>query len=185
MSSKRPAPKGKTQPLKRRCGLPPVRQLVLPSACGTSTAPAAASESTSSETTAPGIIKIKVATPKESKIIDTQETAKIKDLKAAVSIAFKDEEKDKEIPVSKICLVYSGKILGDNDALNSLGGKTVHLVIRKRVLKAAAGQVIIVVVNLHNLSVSDHLHVYLSDLDRAFVDISIQVAFYKSTKAPY
>ena len=92
----------------------------------------------------PGEIKVKVATAKENRIINTQETAKIKDFKEAVSIAFKDEKKDKVIPVSKICLVFAGKTLGDNYALNSLGitnGKTVHLVIRTGVRNSGAGQV--------------------------------------------
>ena len=169
-NAKRTAPKGKTQPLKRRCGLPPVRQLSLPSETASPTDPLTAPPNapptatptvsdTAPATVAPGAIKVNVATPKEKKTIDTREDATIEDLKEAVSIAFKD--KNKVIPVSKICLVYAGKILGDNHTLNSLGitdGKTVHLIISRRVLDTSAGQVIEVGANFKRFIINNAIY---------------------------
>ena len=77
---------------------------------------------------ASAIIKVHVRTPNEKKTIDTQQTAKIKDFKEAVSSAF-------GVTVSRLCLLYGGKTLGDNEALNTLGithDKLVHLVIKKK-----------------------------------------------------
>ena len=74
-------------------------------------------------------IKIHVRTPKSKKTIEMQPDAKVSDFKEGVSTAF-------GVAVSRLCLLYEGKILKDNYTLNSLGitsDKLVHLSIQKKV----------------------------------------------------
>merc|ERR1719340_604103 len=74
------------------------------------------------------IITIHVKTPKDNpKTIQIEDNAVIKDFKTKVSAEFNNT------PVGQLCLIFSGKILKDDDTLgthNITDGMTVHLVIR-------------------------------------------------------
>ncbi|XP_040572142.1 ubiquilin-1 isoform X1 [Lepeophtheirus salmonis] len=72
------------------------------------------------------LITITVKTPKEKQSIEIEENANIKDFKAKISEKF-------TAPVEQLCLIFAGKIMKDNDSLdthNIKNGMTVHLVIR-------------------------------------------------------
>jgi len=73
------------------------------------------------------LISIHVKIPKDKKTVQIEDNAVIKDFKIKVSAEFNNT------PVGQLCLIFSGKILKDEDTLgthNITDGMTVHLVIR-------------------------------------------------------
>lgn len=71
-------------------------------------------------------ITITVKTPKEKEVIEVYEDASIKDFKDLVASKFKAD-------VDQLCLIFAGKIMKDQDTLqthNIKDGLTVHLVIK-------------------------------------------------------
>ena len=73
------------------------------------------------------MISIHVKTPKDKKTVQIEDNAVIKDFKTKVSAEFNNT------PIGQLCLIFSGKILKDEDTLgthNITDGMTVHLVIR-------------------------------------------------------
>ncbi|CAF2458237.1 unnamed protein product [Rotaria sp. Silwood2] len=82
--------------------------------------------SQSSETTTNTILKLTIKTPKEKKDIAIDVTSTVKQLKDLVANEFNTS-------IDQICLIYSGKILKDDEDLKKhdlKDGVTVHLVIR-------------------------------------------------------
>merc|ERR1712217_647933 len=74
------------------------------------------------------MITIHVKTPKDKKTVQTEENSVIKDFKTKVSAEFDNT------PIEQLCLIFSGKILKDDETLGThkiTDGMTVHLVIRK------------------------------------------------------
>lgn len=86
------------------------------------------SAASASAAASPDLICLTIKTPKEKETVNVSQSASIKDLKVEVGKKF-------EKSVDQLCLIFSGKILKDQDTLVQHGikdGVTVHLVIKMR-----------------------------------------------------
>jgi len=77
---------------------------------------------------AQGKITVQVKTPKEKQAVEIEENATIRQFKEAISAKFGSA------PVENLCLIFAGKIMKDQESLNTHNvkdGMTVHLVIKQ------------------------------------------------------